>query len=144
MAKPPSRSKAFDEIQAPFAGAAGLRDFFEAYGYACAFTGADLSRGIAADPLLAVVRLSSLDAPAHLHFDLMLPAIPEAAYAYERGHLAIGPRFNFLLDWSRIDQTFARRLTDSLRLPTSPEFMPNLHALREHREAFAAGAFPSD
>jgi hypothetical protein len=144
MAKPPGRSKAFDEVQAPFAGAAGLRDFFAAYGHACAFTGTDLSREIAADPLLAVVRLSSLEAPAHLHFDLILPAIPAAAYAYERGHLAIGPRFNFLLDWSRIDQTFARRLTSALRLPASPEFMPNLNALREHREAFAAGAFPQD
>ena len=144
MAKRPTRSKAFEEVQAPFAGAAGLSDFFAAYGYACAFTGADLSREIAADPLLAVVRLSSLEAPAQLHFDLMLPAIPDAAYAYERGHLAIGPRFNFLLDWSRINQTFARRLTDSLRLPTAPEFMPNVLALREHREAFAADAFPPD
>ena len=140
MAKRPPRSKGFGEAQAGFDTASEIDLIFAAYGYRCAFTGASLKGLNEADAGASLVRLYSTQSPQFVHRDLVIPGVAEIANAFRNGHIAIGPHYNFLLDWSRIDRDLASRLNDDghLRLPPE-EFFPNRDALREHRDMFSSG-----
>ena len=136
--------RGFREVQQPFVAAADLSALFAAYGDACAFTGVSLQEEARADPRGYLLAIG--DDPATSERTLLVPASIEAIHAYERGHLALGPRYNFLADLERIDPELLERLnpTGHLRLPNDPALRPSLEALAVHRAAFAAGAFPPD
>lgn len=109
---------------------------FLAYAYKCAFTGEDISAEALADPLLPILRLADQLTPGSV-----IPASVHAVHAYERGHLAIGPRFEFLVALDRIDPEFLETLNPigRLTLPADPAFHPNAALLKAHRDAFAEG-----
>lgn len=133
----PDDLQGFQEAQAAFAAPAMLSAIFDAYGYRCAFTGADLSAEAAADPKAALLNLTRL-APQP---NELIPAGLDAIFAYERGHLSIGPEFNFLVDLSRIDPEFLHRLNPSgrLTLPKVEALYPPSAVLKAHRDEFAEG-----
>lgn len=134
----PERPKGFEEAQARFGATQALAPIYDAYGYRCAFTGADLRAEAAADPLGPLLRLMPDDPIAP---DSVIPADADAIHAYERGHLAIGPRSEFLVALDRIDPEFLERLNPigRLSLPADPAFQPNAALLKAHREEFAEG-----
>ena len=139
MAQKSGRRGRFDEAQAPFAGAAlDLGPVFVAYGNRCAFTGADLSGRAASDPLGVLLDLAPA---APMAAGRLIPAMPDAAYAYERGHLALGSRFEFLVALDRIDPELLERLNPigRLAMPADPAFAPDSRLLKAHREQFAEG-----
>ncbi len=139
----PKKARGFREAQAGFRSAVDLEPVFAAYGYACAFTGRDLREYFEADPLLALLRIATMDRSGDLRPDLVIPARPEAIWAYERGYLSVGPAHNFLLDWSRIDKRLVAMLNEDgrLRMPSSPAHYPNALVLAEHRKALVDGDF---
>ena len=129
----------FEEAQAPFATAGvDMAAIYDAFGYRCAFTGDDLSAEALADPLGALLRLNGA---APIVPGNVIAASLDAIHAYERGHLAIGPRSEFLVALDRIDPEFLERLNaiGRLSLPADPQFHPNAALLKIHREAFAEG-----
>lgn len=138
VARNPNRDgKAFEETQAPFTGRApDLAATFAAYDFHCAFTGDDLHAEAAVDPLGALLLLTGRPARS-----AMVPACLDAIYAYEHGHLALGPRYNFLVDLERIDPEFLERLNPigRLALPEDAALHPPQALLKAHREAVAEG-----
>lgn len=138
VSRKPHRPEGLEESQAPFVGAAlDLRAILEAYDYRCAFTGTDLRDAGTADPAGALLRLTSLDPRPNE----LLPATPDAIFAFERGHLAIGPSMNFLVDLARISPELLEQLNPSgrLRLPHTQALYPPSALLKAHREEFAEG-----
>ena len=127
----------FSEGQSPFGGAARLFAIHSAFECKCAFTGIDLTEAVSKDP---AGTLLFLDANAS-EPGTAITASMEAIHAYERGHLAIGPRYEFLAALDRIDPEFLERLNPigRLPLPADPLFYPNAALLKIHREAFAEG-----
>jgi hypothetical protein len=114
------------------------------YGFVCAFTGHDLRAEAAADPHGALLVLG-----ADPHTDdprLLIPATIDAMHAFERGHLALGHRYNFLVDLERIDPEFLLTLNPigRLRLPDNPDHHPSIGALTAHLVAFSAGRIPRE
>ena len=138
MAKVPRRPSGFGEGQTPFGPNPQLATVHTAYDLLCAFTGANIAREARADPLGAVLRL---DPAGPITPDTVIPACLDAIYAYERGHLAIGPRFEFLVALDRINPEFLERLNPAgrLSLPADPAFHPSAPLLKAHRDAFAEG-----
>ncbi len=147
MAKPPGKSgkpprprkaRGFGEAQAPFqVGQRSLAALFEAYGFACAFTGKNLRAEVAADPHGSVVRLDgAVTMPG-----TVIPACLDAIHAFERGHLSIGTRYEFLVALDRIDPEFLERLNPigRLSLPADPRFNPDAALLAVQRAKFAEG-----
>lgn len=134
----PRKPRGFDETQAPFrTRAAELAPLFEAYGYRCAFTDADLRAEAQADLHGAVVRLNGAsNAPGEV-----IPACLDAINAFERRHLAIGTRHEFLIAKDVIDPEFEERLRaiGRLELPVKTTFHPNPALLERHRQRFADG-----
>jgi hypothetical protein len=128
----------FDEAQGKYAADA-LSSVLAAYDFACAFTGRDLRTQFSADPLGFVLNLSG--DPLTSDRTLLIPATHEAVLAFERGHLALGPNYNFLVDLEHIDPEFLERLNPigRLRLPTDLTFAPSQAALTPHLIAFATG-----
>jgi hypothetical protein len=129
----------FEEAQSPFAGtAADVAAIYAAFGHRCAFTGRSLRAEAGADPLGSLLRLA---AEAPVAPGNVLPAGMDAIHAYERGHLAIGARNEFLVALDRIDPEFLERLNaiGRLSLPADPQFAPNAALLKIHREEFAEG-----
>ena len=112
---------------------------FGAWGHACAFTGKDLRAEAAADPRGYLLVLG----PDPLTTDptLLIPASLDAIHAYERAHLALGPRYNFLVDLETIDPELLERLNPIGRLtaPSDPAFYPSQAALTPHLIAFMRG-----
>jgi hypothetical protein len=134
----PKRPRGFKETQARLT-ADPLATLFAAYGSACAFTGKDLRAEAVADPRGALLILG----PDPLTTDptLLIPASLDAIHAYERNHLALGPRYNFLVDLETIDPEFLERLNPIGRLtaPSDPSFYPSQAALTPHLIAFMRG-----
>jgi hypothetical protein len=133
----PRKPKGFGEAQALFGIAAELGPVFAAYGYRCAFTGIDLRVEAAADPHGAVVRLNAAsNAPGDV-----IPACLEAINAFDRGHLSVGTRHQFLVAKDLIAPEFEERLRPigRLELPSETAFYPNPALLKRHRQAFAEG-----
>ena len=134
----PKRPRGFKEAQARIVGDP-LAAVFAAYGGACAFTGIDLRAEAAADPrgnLLVIGPDPLTNDPA-----LLIPASLDAIHAYERGHLALGPRYNFLVDMEAIDPELLEALNPIGRLtaPSDPSFYPSQAALTPHLIAFVRG-----
>lgn len=138
MARALRRSKGFSEAQAQFAGPAALSTIFGAFGYRCAFTGVDLRAEAGADPLGWLLRLAPSGPPMPGN---VLPACADAIYAFERGHLGIGSRFEFLVALDRIDPEFLERLNPvgRLILPADPALHPDAALLKAHRDEFVEG-----
>ncbi|MBI4923208.1 MAG: hypothetical protein HY834_15815 [Devosia nanyangense] len=133
------RGRGLEEAQSPFAvQAVELSAVFAAYGVRCAFTGADLRREAEVDPLGTLLRL---DPAGDLSPGNCIPACADAIWAYERGHLAIGSRFEFLVALDIVSPEFLERLNPlgRLNLPADPAFTPNRETLATHRRAFAEG-----
>jgi hypothetical protein len=134
------RPKGFREVQQQLGGVARLH---AAYGYACAFTGCDLRAEATADPrgcLLVLGADPHTQDPAQL-----IPACLEAIHAYERGYLALGPRYNFLVDLERIDPELLEALNPigRLNLPPDPALRPSQAALTPHLIGFVRGRSPA-
>jgi hypothetical protein len=134
----PRRPSGFKEAQARIV-ADPLAAVFGAYGFACAFTGRDLRAEAAADPRGYLLVLG----PDPLSTDptLLIPATLDAIHAYERGHLALGPRYNFLVDMETIDPELLEALNPLGRLaaPSDPSFYPSQSAMTAHLIAFMRG-----
>lgn len=132
----PAKPKGLAERQAPFAPALDLAAIFAAYGFRCAFTSADLTKAAQIDPLGNLLRLG----PGDPDFANALPATEDAIFAYERGHLAIGTRRQFLVALDVIDPEFVDKLNPIGRLnPPEHGPGPDPRLFKSHREAFAAG-----
>jgi hypothetical protein len=125
--------------QVQFATPDVLAAIFEIYGYACAFTGASLRDEAASDPRGYLINLSG--DPAATDPTVLIPASIDAIFAFERGHLAVNPHYEFLTNAAQIDPEFAERLNaiGRLRLPADPAFHPSQAALTPHLIAFATG-----
>jgi hypothetical protein len=134
----PRRPGGFREVQRPLVRDA-FAPIFVAWGHACAFTGRDLHAEAAADPRGYLLVLG----PDPLTSDptLLIPASLNAIHAYERGHLALGPRYNFLVDLETIDPELLEALNPIGRLatPSDPSFYPSQAALTPHLIAFMRG-----
>lgn len=136
MAKRPRTVRGLAETQAPFAPAIDLSALFAAYQFRCAFTGADLSAAAGIDPMGNLLRLG----PGELNFANALPATEDAIFAYERGHLAIGTRRQFLVALDVISPELVESLNPIGQLtPPKSGPGPDPALFKAHREAFAAG-----
>ncbi len=127
----------FAEGQAPFGATAHVFAIHSAYDCRCAFTGIDVTQEIATDPVGVVLYLDDVAAAP----GTAITASRESIQAYEHGHIAIGPRFEFLVALDRIDPEFLERLNPigRLTLPADPLFYPDAALLKAHREEFAEG-----
>jgi hypothetical protein len=141
LASKPRKKKAptgFSEAQTAFVAAppSDLAAIYAAYDRKCAFTGVDLTRESVADPIVWLLRVGPGKAD-------LIPATSDAIYAYESGHLAIGPRYNFLADLEVINPEFLETLNPIGRLavPEKKSLRPSLRALKAHRDKVAAGRF---
>lgn len=134
----PKRARGFKEAQARIT-ADPLALVFEAYGHGCAFTGRDLRAEAAADPRGYLLVLGT--DPLTTDPTLLIPASLDAIHAYERGHLALGPRYNFLVDLEAIDPELLESLNPIGRLaaPSDPSFYPSQSAMTAHLIAFMRG-----
>ena len=134
----PKGPRGFRETQARIA-ADPLATLFAAYGHACAFTGKDLRSESITDPRGYLLVLGA--DPLTIDATLLIPASLEAIHAYERNHLALGPRYNFLVDLETIDPEFLERLNPVGRLiaPSDPAYYPSQAALTPHLIAFLRG-----
>lgn len=132
----PKQPRGFREIQQPLDV---LTPIHAAYGFACAFTGRDLRAEASADPRGYLLNIGA--DPRTTEPALLIPACLDAIYAYERGHLALGPRYNFLVDLETIDPEFLQALNPIGRLtaPSDPSFHPSQSALTPHLIAFMRG-----
>jgi hypothetical protein len=132
------KDEGFGEARGRFATDA-LTSVFAAYEYACAFTGHDLRIEGAADPRGYLLNLSGN--PLSEDRTMLVPAVLEAIHAFERGHIAIGPRYNFLVDLEFIDPEFLERLNPigRLRVPFDTAFHPAQSGLTPHLIAFSTG-----
>ncbi len=139
----PKRPRGFGEAHGRQFVADPLATLFEAYGHACAFTGKDLRAEAAADPRGYLLNIGS--APQTLDPTLLIPASLDAIHAYERGHLALGPRYNFLVDMESIDPELLEALNPigRLTLPSDPTLHPSQAALTGHLIAFLRGRPPA-
>lgn len=134
------RPGGFDDAQGPLGSdAMALEALFAAYDRACAFTGQPLGVEARVEPRGYLLNLS--DNPLTTDPTLLIPATLDAIFAVERGHLAIGPRYNLLVDLERIDPELAERLNPigRLRLPEDSALRPSLGAMTPHLIAFATG-----
>jgi hypothetical protein len=142
----PRRPKGFRDVQGQrqFTSPDVLSALFERYGFACAFTGTNLGREAEADPRGYLLNLS--DDPDTLDPTLLIPATLDAIFAFEHGHLALGPTYNFLANLERIAPEFADKLNaiGRLRLPSDPSFYPSQSALTPHLVAFTSGRKPRE
>ena len=134
----PKRPRGFKEAQARLA-VEPLASVFAAYGHTCAFTGKDLHAEAGADPRGYLLNIGS--DPLTADPVLLIPACLEAIHAYERGHLALGPRYNFLVDMETIDPELLEALNPIGRLtvPSDPSFYPSPAAMTSHLIAFIRG-----
>lgn len=138
MAGKRKKAVGFEEGQSPFGPRIELAQIYLAYGNVCAFTGADLSAEAAADPLGTLLRLK-LD--ARIAAGTVIPACLDAIYAFERGHIAIGSRNEFLVALDRVSPEFLEHLNPigRLTLPSDATFWPSAVLLKVHRDEFAEG-----
>jgi hypothetical protein len=97
----------------------------------------NLSAEILADPYGAVVRLRGA---SNMPGDI-IPACLDAIHAFERGHLSLGRRAEFLVAKDVIDPELEERLRPigRLELPTDHAFHPDPELLRRHRSEFLEG-----
>ncbi|MEO6012264.1 MAG: hypothetical protein ABIQ30_01580 [Devosia sp.] len=139
MAKSGKRPKGFREAQGKFAPGVELQSIFAAYDFNCAFTGRDLRIESAADPRGYLLNLSG--DPAAIEPAALIPACLDAIFAFERGHVGIGPNYNFLVNLERIDPEFLPKLNaiGRLHLPADAALHPSQAALTPHLVAFVGG-----
>jgi hypothetical protein len=136
MPRKPKKARGFREVQQALDVAARA---FASYGFACAFTGRDLRSEAAADPHGYLLNIGS--DPLTVDPTLLIPACLDAIHAYERGHLALGPRYNFVVDLETIDPELLEALNPIGRLatPSDPAFSPSHPAMTGHLVAFVRG-----
>lgn len=129
MAKRPRKPSGFRETQTPFGTGVDFGSLFQAYGSSCAFTGRDLSREAAIDPRGYLLNIGS--DPFTTEPTLLIPASLDAIHAYERGHIALGRRYNMLVDLELIAPEFLVTLNPigRLRLPAIEALYPSPDAL---------------
>ena len=135
----PAKRAGLDEAQGKFAAADVVAAIFSAYDYKCAFTGKSLRNEAMIDPRGYLLNLGG--DPLNDDPTLLIPATLDAIFAFERGHLAIGPRYNFLIDLEYVDPEFAEGLNPigRLSMPSDRSLAPSIAALTPHLIAFATG-----
>jgi hypothetical protein len=136
------RLRGFKEAQAAFTHSASIATLlFAAYAGRCAFTGEELGPAMTLDPTAVLLRLGAR--ADEMLGDDAIPACPDAIFAFERGHLALGVRYEFLVALDRISPELLERLNPNgrLTLPDDPALRPHPHALAAHRADFAEGRF---
>jgi predicted restriction endonuclease len=106
------------------------------YGFACAMTGRQFEppRDFLHDHL-EIAAIRPLVAGGALHVSNFLCLEQSAALAFRQGHIAIGNRYELLVDLSRLDPELLERLNPPgrLRLPEAGIARPDLSALAYHR-----------
>jgi hypothetical protein len=128
----------FDEAQTPFGRSdTDLYALFVAYDFRCAFTHADLTAEIKADPLQALLRLRG----ASNAIGDVIPATLDAIYAFERGHIALGPDYEFIVALDRINPEFLGTLapTGRLKISGSQKYYPRKSLIQAHRRNMVEG-----
>jgi hypothetical protein len=105
----------------------------EYYRETCAFTGTPLLPSVGVLPSPAAVR--PIGAGGEQSPSNFIAATPAARLALERGHLTIGPNYEFITALDKIDPELLEALNPigRLRLPSSPEAVPDPRALDWHR-----------
>jgi predicted restriction endonuclease len=107
------------------------------YDYTCAITGRHFppSQEFLHD-VLQVAPIRPLTAGGVLHVSNFLCLEGAAADAFRIGQIAVGPRFELIVDLSRIDPELLERINPlgKLRLPVSGVAQPDLLGLAFHRE----------
>lgn len=114
------------------------------YGYSCAMTGEQFaaSEMVPRDDI-EVVPIWPRAEGGPLHASNFLCLSPAAANAFQRGHIAVGPGLELLVDLSRIDRDLLERLNPQghLLAPDVPVSQPDPQALGFHRKhIFLSGA----
>jgi hypothetical protein len=122
--------------------AAIYRNVLEAYGWACAVTGAQFEPVVGLHPHLQVVAIRPPSAGGQMAEQNFIAMSLGASRAFERGHLTIGPDHAIIVDRFTIDRIFARGLEAVLRLPG--RHPPDPEALRWHREVVFASTPAGD
>jgi hypothetical protein len=135
----PKAGRGFREVQQPLDV---LAPVFARYEFACAFTGKSLAAESVADPRGYLLNIGT--DPLTVDPTLLIPASLDAIHAYEHGDLALGPRYNFLVNLESIDPELLEALNPigRLSLPTEPAFRPSQAALTPHLIAFMRGRAP--
>jgi hypothetical protein len=138
--RPRAQPPGFREVQQPLDV---LTRIHHGYDFACAFTGRNLRAEATADPRGYLLNIGA--DPLTTEPSLLIPACLDAIHAYERGQLALGPRFNFLVDMETIDPEFLEALNPigRLSLPQDPALRPNPAALTANLVAFVRGRSPT-
>ena len=133
------KPRGLGEASGTFVAADSLAAIFDSYDNSCAFTGRSLLAEAAADPRGYLINLSS--DPASTNPTFLIPASLDAIFAFERGHMALDPNYEFLTNAARINPEFADELNaiGRLRLPADPRYYPSQAALTPHLIAFATG-----
>lgn len=106
------------------------------YGFACAMTGAQFAppEDFLHDEL-QIAAIQPLSKGGALHVSNLLCLDQEAAGAFRRGHVTIGPGYELLVDLSRISPELLDRLNPlgKLRLPAVDIAYPDSRAITFHR-----------
>ncbi|HVY51135.1 MAG TPA: hypothetical protein VHA07_06185 [Devosia sp.] len=112
---------------------------FQSYGFACAFTGRSLRAEADVDPRGYLLDIGAR--PPSSDPTLLIPASLDAIHAYERGHLALGPRYEFLANLATISPELLEALNPigRLALPADASLRPSPAALTAHLIAFLRG-----
>lgn len=107
------------------------------YRHACAMTGERFAppEGLLHEAL-EVIAIRPPAAGGLRHASNFLCLSPAAANAFRRGHVAVGPELELLVDLSRIDPELLEHLNPRGRLivPENPLARPDPQALAFHRE----------
>ncbi len=135
-----ARPRGFREVQQPLDV---LTRIHRSYGFTCAFTGKDLRAEATADPRGYLLNIGG--DPLTADPSLLIPACLDAIHAYERGQLALGPRYNFLVDMETVDPELLEALNPigRLRLPSGSSAPPSPTALTANLVAFVRGRTPT-
>ncbi|ODT77441.1 MAG: hypothetical protein ABS76_27025 [Pelagibacterium sp. SCN 64-44] len=114
------------------------------YGHACAMTGEQFApSGSLLRDDVEIVPIRQRADGGSLHVSNFLCLSPAAANAFQRGHVAVGPGLELLVDLSRVDPELLEKLNPQGRLlvPENPLARPDPLALGFHRQhVFLSGA----
>jgi len=106
------------------------------WSHRCAFTGAQFEPSkTRPHPLLSVVAIRPRELGGLLHVRNYLPMCKEIEFAWQRGHLTLGPSLGFQVSERLIDPELRERLLPlgRLELSAEPSQWPDLEAAAYHR-----------
>lgn len=133
--------QAFSEAGSAFLSAdlEARRALYEAvlhyHNFTCAMTGAAFAAMEGIHPDLQVSAIRPIAAGGVLDVSNFIALSADADFAFQRGHLSVGPNQSLLADLSRIDPELLERLNPNgrLRLPEDMRAWPSEDSLAFHR-----------